>query len=172
MRTNAGQKIALIYDEIKRCSRRYAHLDPDDLAHDVVLRLLQKGDSIPEQPHKAWIAAVVHNVAVDKYRMTNREIKFLDRTVEVRTTDRTAADEDQALLFAIQQPAFDEIDLLPAILDALSKLSVQHRQVLLLHMAGFSYMEIAERTGADIGTVRSRLYYARKYAQSSLAGFR
>jgi RNA polymerase sigma-70 factor (ECF subfamily) len=52
---------------------------------------------------------------------------------------------------------------------ALDTLSPEHRQaVLLKDVQGFSYKEIAEIMGCSIGTVMSRLHYARKKLQSLL----
>ena len=46
---------------------------------------------------------------------------------------------------------------------ALDRLAVPHREVLLLHFVeDFSLAEIADITGAQLGTVKSRLHYARQ----------
>ncbi|HEY9871057.1 MAG TPA: sigma factor-like helix-turn-helix DNA-binding protein [Candidatus Obscuribacterales bacterium] len=47
----------------------------------------------------------------------------------------------------------------------LDRLSEPLAKVLVLHVQGLSFKEIAELTGANIGTVRSRLHYARKRAR-------
>ena len=50
-----------------------------------------------------------------------------------------------------------------AFMKVLDQLAVPHRAVLLLHFVeDFSLEEIASITGTKIGTVKSRLYYARK----------
>ncbi|MDD5351413.1 MAG: sigma-70 family RNA polymerase sigma factor, partial [Chthoniobacteraceae bacterium] len=52
---------------------------------------------------------------------------------------------------------------------ALSQLSPEHRAVILLReVDGASYEEIAEATGCTLGTVMSRLFYARKKLQTLL----
>ena len=53
--------------------------------------------------------------------------------------------------------------------EAIEKLSPDHRAVILLkEVDGRQYNEIAEITGVSIGTVMSRLFYARKKLQSLL----
>jgi RNA polymerase sigma-70 factor, ECF subfamily len=53
---------------------------------------------------------------------------------------------------------------------ALSQLSPEHRAAFVLHaVEGMSYKEIAETIGCPIGTVMSRLHYARKRLQGLLA---
>jgi RNA polymerase sigma-70 factor (ECF subfamily) len=55
---------------------------------------------------------------------------------------------------------------------ALLKLSEPHRVVVVLHdVQGQSHEEIAEIMDCNIGTVRSRLFYARQQLQSLLADY-
>jgi RNA polymerase sigma-70 factor, ECF subfamily len=57
-----------------------------------------------------------------------------------------------------------------AFASAVLKLSDAHRAVFMLHAAeGLSYKEIAEALDCNIGTVMSRLFYARKRLQELLA---
>jgi RNA polymerase sigma factor (sigma-70 family) len=56
--------------------------------------------------------------------------------------------------------------------EALLKLSEPHRMVVVLHdVQGQSHEEIAEIMGCNIGTVRSRLFYARQQLQGYLSEY-
>ena len=56
--------------------------------------------------------------------------------------------------------------------EALLKLSEPHRMVVVLHdVQGQSHEEIAEIMGCNIGTVRSRLFYARQQLQGHLTEY-
>jgi RNA polymerase sigma-70 factor (ECF subfamily) len=56
--------------------------------------------------------------------------------------------------------------------EALLKLSETHRTVVVLHdVQGVSHEEIAEIVGCNVGTVRSRLFYARQQLQGYLAEY-
>ena len=56
--------------------------------------------------------------------------------------------------------------------DALQKLSLKHRTVVILHeIEGLEHAEIAEITQTSIGTVRSRLHYAKQQLQSLLQDY-
>jgi len=56
--------------------------------------------------------------------------------------------------------------------DALQKLSLKHRTVVILHeIEGLEHAEIAEITQTSIGTVRSRLHYAKQQLQSFLQDY-
>jgi RNA polymerase sigma-70 factor (ECF subfamily) len=56
--------------------------------------------------------------------------------------------------------------------DSLQKLSPKHRMVVVLHeIEGLDHAEIAEITKASVGTVRSRLHYAKQHLQSYLKDY-
>jgi RNA polymerase sigma-70 factor (ECF subfamily) len=53
--------------------------------------------------------------------------------------------------------------------EAMQKLSMKHRTVVtLFEIDGLSHQEIAEITGSSVGTVRSRLHYAKQLLQAEL----
>jgi len=55
---------------------------------------------------------------------------------------------------------------------ALQTLSEEHRSVVVLHdVQGLPHDEIAKALGVNVGTVRSRLFYARQLLQAELAEF-
>lgn len=41
-----------------------------------------------------------------------------------------------------------------------------------MHLAGYKYAEIAEATGTPIGTIKSRIFFARKRLQTELRDYR
>ncbi|MDF7801460.1 sigma-70 family RNA polymerase sigma factor [Pontiellaceae bacterium B1224] len=56
--------------------------------------------------------------------------------------------------------------------EALQALSEKHRTVVVMHdMQGIPHDEIAKIVGASVGTVRSRLFYARRQMQNELSEF-
>ncbi|MEO8350535.1 MAG: sigma-70 family RNA polymerase sigma factor [Chthoniobacteraceae bacterium] len=53
--------------------------------------------------------------------------------------------------------------------EAIQRLTPEHREVIVLReIEGLDYQEIADQTGITLGTVMSRLFYARKKLQSML----
>ncbi|EDY81712.1 RNA polymerase sigma factor, sigma-70 family [Verrucomicrobiia bacterium DG1235] len=56
--------------------------------------------------------------------------------------------------------------------DAFQKLSVKHRTVITLYeIDGLSHKEIADIVGTSVGTVRSRLHYAKQFLQAELKDY-
>ena len=57
--------------------------------------------------------------------------------------------------------------------EALAKLSDAHRTVLMLHeFEGLEYKDVAKKVGISIGTVMSRLFYARRRLATLLQGLK
>ena len=57
--------------------------------------------------------------------------------------------------------------------EALLKLSEAHRTVVMLHeFEGLEYKDVAKRVGISIGTVMSRLFYARRRLATLLQGLK
>ena len=152
-------------------------LDPEDVAQDVFLKLLSKSTkSIPSNITFSWLRTVVRNAVYDAYELQCSQSRYLDRNTVIDVTGtvcESEADYSHNTPESLRTKAIDcEPDLLPRIKKVLASLSKPHRQVLLLHLQGYSCEEIAELTCANTGTVKSRLYHARKRAQSKLTAFR
>ena len=65
------------------------------------------------------------------------------------------------------------LDQTLALGEALARLQVESREILTLrHLDGLSYEELSVRLGIPIGTVMSRLFYARKQLQATVGGKR
>lgn len=114
-----------------------------------------------------WLYRITHNVTYDWLRKQRiRAEGEFDETIQ------TFMDPD-ARTAPKAQPSPDEklshTEIRERIEDALQQLSPEHRAVILLkEVDGHQYNEIAEIVGCSIGTVMSRLFYARKKLQSLL----
>jgi RNA polymerase sigma-70 factor (ECF subfamily) len=105
---------------------------------------------------KPWLYAITHSVAVDRIRRNYRR----DKAEETQLDDA----------FNIEEPSFDEKDA-TAIRDALSRLGVKHREVLVPHfLQNLSILEIATVVGCSEGTVKSRIHYAKRQLKQIFEG--
>ena len=105
---------------------------------------------------KPWLYAITHGVAVDRIRRDYKRDKAEQAQLEG--------------LLDIEEPSFDEEDA-TAIRDALSRLGVKHREVLVLHfLQDLSILEIANVVGCSEGTAKSRIHYAKRQMKQILEG--
>ena len=115
---------------------------------------------------KTWLLRVVSNAALDLGRQRGRR--------EVLSLSSPPSTDGQASYpHRTENPAagLEQEDLRRALDRGLSTLSEAHRQTFALHAeAGLSYREVAEALQISIGTVMSRLYYARQRLRAQLGG--
>ena len=140
----------------------------DDVVMDTYLKVWR---AIPEfrgaASLRTWMCRVLKNCALDYLRRRGRE--------QARRADDDPRD-DEPLLERIpdsSRPAPDQEaeahDVGQALESALDQLSDQHRLALLLReVDGLSYKEVAAATGVGIGTVMSRIFYAKRHMKRIL----
>ncbi|MDE6467768.1 MAG: RNA polymerase sigma factor, partial [Muribaculaceae bacterium] len=58
------------------------------------------------------------------------------------------------------------------IADAINEFSDEYRIPFSMHVAGYKYNEIAEKMNLPLGTVKSRIFFARKKLQERFADYR
>jgi RNA polymerase sigma-70 factor, ECF subfamily len=117
-----------------------------------------------------WMTRIVINLCLDQLRKQKRlradsieqmdeELGGVERQMPVVTPNPTERLEQQELRQRIDR--------------GMAQLSYEHRTVLILHeFEELEYKEIAKRMGCSIGTVMSRLFYARRRLAVLLAGLK
>jgi RNA polymerase sigma-70 factor (ECF subfamily) len=115
---------------------------------------------------KTWLLRVVCNAALDIGRRRKRDGRVPQEPREP-SPDRFGSDAP-----APADAALERADLRRAIDAALARLPEPQRQTFVLHVEGeLTYREVAEVLGISIGTVMSRLFYARQKLKSLLAHY-
>jgi RNA polymerase sigma-70 factor (ECF subfamily) len=95
-----------------------------------------------------WLFRIARDRVYREYRKRRLPLQSIDETVVEDQSAPEAPEED-----------FDREQLR----QQLQNLSPEHREVLILHyLEEMSYDDIARVTGANLGTVRSRLHYAKR----------
>ncbi len=113
-----------------------------------------------------WLHRIATNAAIDLIRrkQNHPQCELDDRFLAVDPASRTTPSTPD-----LPGASLDRQSLQKILDSALATLSPEHRAVIVLReVEELSYEEIAVRTRASIGTVMSRLFYARKHLQSLL----
>ncbi len=117
-----------------------------------------------------WFYRMLVNGSIDRWRKTGRKGEV--------ALDETRISEDDSPPEAGVYPRTPEDlagnrQLADALNEAIAALPEYHRAVILLReVDGLSYDEIAESMGCSVGTVMSRLHYARGRLKETLKKFR
>jgi RNA polymerase sigma-70 factor (ECF subfamily) len=128
----------------------------DDLLQDCVERAMKNRRTLrEEQRFYGWLRSILHNLYMDELRRRRRTGVMTDLDELVNSLMYSTASADRRSLMDFVQ--------------AMDRLSVEHRQILLLvGLDGLSYRETAEELNLPIGTVMSRLARAREHLRDLL----
>ncbi len=135
--------------------RMLGNSDPmaNDFLQDVFLKIIEKpGRFNPTYPFKTWVFSVAYNLCKNEYR--RREIR----------KEAPPSDNLIDLVNPVIPGSISTEDLINRIFRSLDSLSPEHRSVFIMHYReGFPIKEIAGMLELAPGTVKSRLFYTRKY---------
>jgi RNA polymerase sigma-70 factor (ECF subfamily) len=169
------------YDElVKRYQERiYAtiyhmtsnHEDANDLAQESFIKAFQalksfKGGS----SFYTWLYRIAVNKTINFLKQRKNRTHMSLNDIDINAEH----DPDLMALISEQTPrrAAGLTELQEKLNAALMKLSEPHRLVVVMHdVQGLSHEEIAEAVDCNVGTVRSRLFYARQQLQGFLADY-
>src|SRR5437667_12236010 len=147
------------------------HEDANDLAQETFIKAYQalrsfKGDS----SFFTWVYRIAVNKTINflkqRKHKTHMSLNDLDFNAE--------HDPELVALISDKTPRRDAnlAELQEKLNAAMQKLSETHRMVVTLHdVQGLSHEEIGQIMDCNVGTVRSRLFYARQQLQAYLSDY-
>jgi RNA polymerase sigma-70 factor (ECF subfamily) len=124
-----------------------------DIVQESFINAARYIDSLREdEKFGSWLFGIAHQKCIQRWRKQAREEDLRD---ELAAVPVEFEDDPAELLIREEQEA--------EFMKLLNQLPLPQRSVLLLHyVEDFSLEEIADITGAQLGTVKSRLHYAKK----------
>jgi len=158
-----GKAYAMIYNMV------HNEQDAWDLAQDGFLKAWKSiGRFRGQSSFYTWLYRIMMNVTIDSLRrkQVGGETEF-DDTIGLRNIDPNSTTTPKTGALPHEKLSGDEIR--GQIDAAIARLTPEHRAVILMReIDGMEYQEIADALECSIGTVMSRLFYARKKMQSML----
>jgi RNA polymerase sigma-70 factor (ECF subfamily) len=138
--------------------------DAGDLLQDTVLKALNNREKyIDNINFKGWILTIMRNIFINNYRKIIRSQTIIDQT------------EDLYHLNLSQDSGFDSPDgayTIKEINIAINSLNSDLKTPFSMFLAGYKYNEIADKLILPLGTVKSRIFFARKELQKILKDMR
>jgi len=138
--------------------------DAYDLLQDTTLKALDNEDKYVDNVNfKGWVFTIMRNIFINNYRKVVRSATIMDQT------------EDLYHLNLPQDSGFETPEGSVAakeITAAINSFSDDYRIPFSMHVAGYKYNEIAEKMNLPLGTVKSRIFFARQRLQQTLKDYR
>ena len=155
--------ITTIYDqlnEIKSSLRAFSmkltgnDVDANDLYQDTAYRIMSNADKFrPDTNFKAWAVTIMRNIFINNYRKKVRRGTILDETPNnyyINSGARTIQNEGES------NASYKEL------LKMVAKLPEEFKRPFWMAYKGYKYDEIAEELDAPLGTIKSRIFFARR----------
>ena len=141
--------------------------EADDLVQETMLKAYRAWHQFQQGTNaKGWLLTILRHAFINEYRRRRRHPETVDLdTIEPYSVFEQLQDEDP------QRTFFDRI-VDDEVLRAIDQLPEQFREtVVLSDVEGLSYEEIARMLDVPVGTVKSRLFRARRLLQQKLYAY-
>jgi RNA polymerase sigma-70 factor (ECF subfamily) len=120
-----------------------------------------------ESSFGTWMTRVVINLCLDQLRKQKRQ---RTESIEGMSEESGGVERQMPVVTVNPTAGLERAELRQRIDRAMEQLSYEHRTVLVLNeFEDMDYREIAKTMGCSIGTVMSRLFYARRKLAALLA---
>jgi RNA polymerase sigma-70 factor (ECF subfamily) len=134
-----------------------------DLLQDTTLKALDNEEKYVDNVNfKGWIFTIMRNIFINNYRQNVRQATVVDKTEDLYHLNIS---QESGLATPEGSYAVKEIS------QALNSFSDEYRVPFNMYVAGYKYHEIAEKLGLPLGTVKSRIFFARKRLRSQLSDY-
>lgn len=137
--------------------------DAYDLLQDCTLKALDNADKYAEGTNfKGWVFTIMRNIFINNYRRQSRAATVVDTSdnLYLLNLNESTADNPESSY------TVNEISA------AINEFPDEYRIPFSMHVAGYKYDEIADHMSLPLGTVKSRIFFARKKLQTRFAGIR
>ncbi len=128
--------------------------DSKDLFQETAYRALTNRDKFrPGTNFKAWVFTIMKNIFINDYRKKSKSNTIIDNTENLFYLNSGSA--------IIGNRAESDI-MMQELLQMVEDLDESLRTPFVMHYEGFKYQEIADKVDLPLGTVKSRIFFARK----------
>lgn len=138
--------------------------EAEDLLQDTSLKVLDNEDKYYDNVNfKGWVLTIMRNIFINNYRKYVRNQTVVDST------------EDLYHLNLSQDSGFNTPDgalTIKEINKVVGNFPEEYRRPFSMHLAGYKYQEIADSMELPLGTVKSRIFFARQELQKILKDYR
>ena len=145
--------------------------DAEDLTQEIFIKAFE---ALPRFKGRSSFYTWLYRIGINK-TINYRKKRNRNRPLSIDALDQDITyDEVYAELDSKDSPlrhiGLNELQV--KLNEAMQKLSLKHRTVVVMHdIEGIPHDEIAKIVGVSVGTIRSRLFYARRQLQADLGEY-
>ncbi len=138
--------------------------DADDLIQDTLFKALKNQDKYQEGTNlKGWLYTIMKNTFINNYRKRKLQNTFVDETDNKYFINSQEADREA------ETDTLVDHEYLMKQIETVDK---HYLDTFMMHYNGYKYEEIAEIMGIPLGTVKSRIFLARRKMMDKLMDYR
>lgn len=127
--------------------------DANDLTQETMLKAMSYREQYtPQTNFKAWVFTIMRNIFINQYRRKVKSGTIFDHSTDLFMLNNAAETGNQVNNYMLG------IELQKQ----LGQLTDEYKRPFEMHHHGFKYKEIADELNIPIGTVKSRIFIARK----------
>lgn len=135
--------------------------DAQDLLQDTTLKVLDNQDKFVDNVNfKGWVLTVMRNIFINNYHKVVRVQTVIDQNADLYNLDIVNDYDSPDSSYQINE-----------ITSAIDALNEDMRVPFSMFLGGYKYHEIAEKLNLPLGTVKSRIFFARQELQKKLKDF-
>ena len=154
-----NSRLSNMYGSLELFTKKFTR-DPDeaaDLIQETLFKAFKYKDKFKQDTNlKAWLFTIMKNTFINNYRKLSKRnfvVGNQDDSYPVSVADDSISASPEGLM------SYDQL------LDVVKKIKAEFRIPFEMHYNGYKYHEIAEKIGIPLGTVKTRIFYARKELQ-------
>lgn len=138
--------------------------DADDLFQDTVFKALKNQEKYADGTNlKGWLYTIMKNTFINNYRKKKNRNTFVDETDNKYFLNSNESS---------REPATDSRVDTQYLMKQIESVDRGYVDTFMMHYNGYKYEEIAEILGIPLGTVKSRIFLARKKLMAKLGDYR
>ena len=135
-----------------------------DLVQDTTLKVLDnEAKYVDNVNFKGWVFTIMRNIFINNYRRQVRSATVVDTTEDLYHLNLC---QESGLTIPEGSFAAKEISV------AINSFAKEYKVPFTMYLAGYKYSEIAKKMNLPLGTVKSRIFFARKRLQGMLKDYR
>lgn len=132
--------------------------DANDLMQETIFLALKNKDKFRGGTNfNAWIKTIMRNTFINNYRRNKRFMNYIGQKISAYFHEKPQAKNDGESTVLLQE-----------IHEIIDRLDDKFSVPFLMYYKGYTYEEIAQQLDTPLGTIKSRIFFARKEMKTAI----